>query len=78
MAISGVPPVELLAQVVESAPQARAHRIEGHAQALVRLAAEPELRRKIVRAAWEKARSKFSLEQERANLLRILGLDDVR
>jgi glycosyltransferase involved in cell wall biosynthesis len=48
--------------------------IESHAETLLRLAAAPELRRRLGEAAWRKAGELFSRERERERLLEILGL----
>jgi len=49
--------------------------IEAQAEAFLELASDPILRRRLGEAAWRKARERFSCEQERAQLRRILGLD---
>ena len=48
--------------------------VAAHAQAFLRLAADPALRRQMGEAGWRRAREHFSVEQERTSLLRILGL----
>ncbi len=50
--------------------------IEAHAAAFLRLAADPELRRRMGHSGWRRAREHFSLQRETAVLRRILGLDD--
>jgi glycosyltransferase involved in cell wall biosynthesis len=50
--------------------------IEEHAQALVRLARDPTLRRRMGQAGWRRVRDHFSVRQERAVLRGLLGLSD--
>jgi glycosyltransferase involved in cell wall biosynthesis len=45
---------------------------------LAALARDPDLRRQMGRAGWERAREQFSWERERTDLRRILGLDEIR
>lgn len=49
--------------------------VEGQAAALLRLAADPELRRAMGVEGWLRARDHFSVEREAHQLLRILGLE---
>jgi glycosyltransferase involved in cell wall biosynthesis len=48
--------------------------IESHADALLRLEAAPEMRRRLGKAAWRKAGELYSQERERRRLPEILGL----
>lgn len=48
--------------------------IEAHADQLVRLAKDSEMRRKIGEAGWRRARKVFSTERERKALYEILGI----
>ncbi len=50
--------------------------VEAHAEAFLKLANDPELRARMGRRGWQRARRDFSLEGERAALRSILGLDD--
>jgi len=50
--------------------------VDGQADALLRLAREPDLRHALGRAGWCRAKNQFSYEKERTELLRILGLSD--
>ncbi len=50
--------------------------LDGHADALLRLADDPELRCTMGAAGWRRARDHFSQEKEREELLRILGLPE--
>ncbi len=52
--------------------------IEANADALLTLAQNPDLRRRMGEAGWERARDHFSAAKERAELRRILGLTDAR
>ena len=45
------------------------------AAALLRLASDAELRRRMGAAAWQRARDCFSVERETAQLLEILGVE---
>jgi glycosyltransferase involved in cell wall biosynthesis len=47
--------------------------VDAHARALLQLAKDPVLRRKLGEAGWARARERFTIEQEREALLRILG-----
>jgi colanic acid/amylovoran biosynthesis glycosyltransferase len=49
--------------------------VEAHADAFLKLADDPELRRAMGRAGWEHARNNFALEREISTLRSILGLD---
>jgi glycosyltransferase involved in cell wall biosynthesis len=51
--------------------------VEAHAEAFLRLAADPELRTRMGRAGWRRAGERFTLEREMAALRRILGLGAV-
>lgn len=48
--------------------------VQAHAEALLRLSADPQLRRRMGDAAWRRARDEFSQDRERATLMAILGL----
>ena len=50
--------------------------VESHAQALLRLGADRDLRRRMGEAGWRRAKEHFSWEKERRELLKILGLAD--
>lgn len=48
--------------------------VEAHARALLRLAADPQLRSRMGSAGWQRARQRFSLEREMHTLRRLLEL----
>lgn len=48
--------------------------VAAHAQALLTLSVEPDLRRRMGEAGWRRAKVMFSLERERVALMEILGL----
>jgi len=50
--------------------------VEGHADRLLELADDPDLRRRMGEAGWRDAKERFSLEKERPHLRAILGLGD--
>jgi len=50
--------------------------VAAHAEAFLRLANNPDLRRQMGEAGWRRVREHFTMEKERANLLQILGLPD--
>lgn len=50
--------------------------IEAQAQHMLTLARDPELRNRLGRAGWERAREKFSLEEEGRKLRAIFGLTE--
>ena len=49
--------------------------IAAHAEALLTLASDPDLRRRMGEAAWRKVRESYSCDRERAQLREILGLN---
>ena len=48
--------------------------VEAHAQALLRLGRDPALREQMGQRGWQRARARFSVEDERIRLREILGL----
>lgn len=49
--------------------------VEAHARAFLELASDPELRTRMGRAGWRRARERFTLESETATLRKLLELD---
>lgn len=49
--------------------------VEAHANILLELANNPEMRLRMGKAGWRRAKEHFSSERERSELLKILGLD---
>jgi colanic acid/amylovoran biosynthesis glycosyltransferase len=49
--------------------------VEAHAEAFMRLARDPDLRRQMGEAGWLRAKNEFSQEQERDRLRQIMGLE---
>lgn len=49
--------------------------VEAHAEAFIRLASDPGLRKRMGEAGWLRAKERFSCERERDQLRAILGLD---